>query len=151
MNNELQNLIDLFLQILHLYSVIARKPKDYGTGDLIYVTELHTISMVGKNKEINMTRLAEIMGVTKGAISQTISKLVKKDLIMRVNTTNLKEVNLRLSEKGLLVYKKHESFHKEIFNFAETLYEQATAEDKALVRRLFLAISGNMQERVKEL
>jgi DNA-binding MarR family transcriptional regulator len=151
MNNELQNLIDLFLQILHLYSVIARKPKDYGTGDLIYVTELHTISMVGKNREINMTRLAEIMGVTKGAISQTISKLVKKGLITRVNTTNMKEVNLRLSEKGLLVYSKHESFHKEIFNFAESLYEKATAEDKALVKRLFLAISGNMQQRVKEL
>ncbi len=151
MNNELQNLIDLFLQILHQYSVIARKPKDYGTGDLLYVTELHTISRVGRNKEINMTKLAEIMGVTKGAISQTISKLVKKGLITRVNTNNMKEVNLRLSEKGLLVYGQHELFHKEIFRFAETLYENATEEDKALVKRLFLAISGNMQQRVKEL
>lgn len=64
MNNELQTLIDLFLKILHLYSVIGRKPKDYGTGDLLYFTEIHTITMVGKNNEINMTRLAEIMGVT---------------------------------------------------------------------------------------
>ena len=125
MNNELQTLIDLFLKILHLYSVIGRKPKDYGTGDLLYFTEIHTITMVGKNKEINMTRLAEIMGVTKGAISQTIRKLVHKNLILKSNSTNKKEFNLKLSEKGKIVYKGQESFQKELFEFAATLYEQA--------------------------
>jgi len=100
MNNELQNLIDLFLKILHLYSVISRKPVDYGTGDLLYFTEIHTISVVGKNREVNMTRLAEMMGVTKGAISQTVKKLVNKNLILKTNITNRKEVNLKLSDKG---------------------------------------------------
>ena len=78
MKSELQTLIDLFLKILHLYSVIGRKPKDYGTGDLLYIAEIHTITMVGNNHQINMTQLAEIMGVTRGAISQTIRKLVKR-------------------------------------------------------------------------
>ena len=151
MNTELQELIDLFLKMLHLYSVIGKKPKDYGTGDLLYVAELHTISVVGKNREINMTRLSELMGVTRGAISQTITKLVKKGLITRSNTTNRKEVNLRLSEKGLLVLKGHESFHKEIFNFAGSLYDRATPDERDLVRRLFIDICENMQERVKAL
>jgi DNA-binding MarR family transcriptional regulator len=151
MESELQNLIDLFLKILHQYSVIARKPKDYGTGDLIYVAELHTISMVGKNREINMTQLAELMGVTKGAISQTITKLVKKGLITRSNTTNKKEVNLKLSEKGLVVFRGQETFQKEIFTFAGALYDNATKADRALVKRLFLAICDNMQQRVKTL
>lgn len=149
MNNELQTLIDLFLKILHLYSVISRKPKDYGTGDLLYFTEIHTITMVGRNKEINMTRLAEMMGVTKGAISQTIRKLVNKNLILRSNSTNKKEFNLKLSEKGDVVYKGQKSFQKELFTFAGTLYEKARPEDKELVKRLFLAISSNMQSRVK--
>ena len=56
--------------------------------------------MVARNDEVNMTQLAEIMGVTKGAISQTIRKLVHKNLIIRTNINNRKEVNLRLSEKG---------------------------------------------------
>jgi hypothetical protein len=47
MENEIQALIDHFLRILHLYSVIERKPKDYGTGDLLHFTEVHTIAMVG--------------------------------------------------------------------------------------------------------
>jgi DNA-binding MarR family transcriptional regulator len=151
MNNELQTLIDLFLKILHLYSVIGRKPKDYGTGDLLYFTEIHTITMVGKNKEINMTQLADMMGVTKGAISQTIRKLVHKNLIFKSNSTNKKEFNLSLSEKGNIVYKGQEIFQREIFTFAATLYEQAGQEDRELVKRLFIAITDNMQSRVRAL
>lgn len=151
MNYELQTLLDLFLKILHLYSVIDRKPKDYGTGDLLYITEIHTITVVGKNKEINMTRLAEIMGVTKGAISQTIRKLVHKNFILKSNTTNKKEFNLTLSEKGIVVLKGQESFQRELFEFAETLYKQAQPEDRAMVKRLFMAICSNMESRVKVL
>ena len=151
MNTELQILIDLFLKILHLYSVIGRKPKDYGTGDLLYFTEIHTITMVGKNKEINMTQLAEMMGVTKGAISQTIRKLVHKNLILKSNSTNKKEFSLMLSEKGNIVYQGQETFQGEIFTFAGSLYEQASPEDRDLVKRLFLAITSNMESRVKAL
>jgi DNA-binding MarR family transcriptional regulator len=151
MKSELQSLIDLFLKILHLYSIITRKPKDYGTGDLLFFTEIHTITMVGKNKEINMTRLADIMGVTKGAISQTINKLVHKNLIEKTNSTNKKEFNLRLTGKGRIVYDGQKSFQKELFTFAGPLYEGANPEDRDLVRRLFLAISKNMESRVEAL
>jgi DNA-binding MarR family transcriptional regulator len=151
MNNELQNLIDLFLKILHLYSVIGRKPKDYGTGDLLYFTELHTITVVARNKEVNMTQLSDIMGVTRGAISQTINKLVRKGLILKTNITNRKEVNLTLSEKGVKVLRAQESFQKEIFTFAEHLYERARPEDRDTVKRLFLAIVDNMENRVRAL
>jgi len=151
MNNELQNLVDLFLKILHLYSVISRKPVNYGTGDLLYFTEIHTISVVGKNREVNMTRLAEMMGVTKGAISQTVKKLVNKNLILKTNITNRKEVNLKLSDKGQMAYKGQKSFQKEIFTFAETLYNRGTPEQRELVRRLFNEIIANMQMRVKTL
>jgi DNA-binding MarR family transcriptional regulator len=98
-----------------------------------------------------MTQLAEIMGVTKGAISQTIRKLVHKNLIIKTNITNRKEVNLVLSEKGKLVLRAQESFQKDIFTFAGSLYERARPEDRELVRRLFLAITENMQTRVKEM
>jgi DNA-binding MarR family transcriptional regulator len=151
MNNELQTLIDLFLKILHLYSVIGRKPKDYGTGDMLYFTEIHTITMVGKNREINMTRLAEIMGVTKGAISQTIRKLVHKNLILKSNSTNRKEFSLKLSPKGKIVYKGQQIFQRELFEFATTLYDQALPADRDMVKRLFTAISNNMESRVKAL
>lgn len=152
MDKELKTLIDLFLKILHLYSVINRKPKDYGTGDLLYLTEIHTITVVAANKEINMTRLADIMGVTKGAISQTIRKLVNKNLIIKQNAgINKREYNLQLSEKGKIVLNGQNSMQKEVFAFAATLYESAGPRDRDLVKNLFMAISANMEERVKAL
>lgn len=150
--DELKHLIDLFLKILHLYSVINRKPKDYGTGDMLYLTEIHTIRIVGENENLNMTGLAKLMGVTRGAISQTMRKLVAKNYIIKENSgTNRKEFTLRLSEKGKIVFKGQESFQQELFSFAETLYDQAKASDRELVDRLFIAISENMEERVKAL
>ncbi len=150
MNTELQLLIDQFLSILHLYSVISRRPVDYGTGDPLYFTEIHTITTLGKNKEINMTRLAEIMGVTRGAISQTIRKLVSKNLVVKLNTNNKKEFNLRLTEKGQVAYNGQKNFQREIFTFAETLYEKGSCNDREMVKGLFEAIIYNMRQRLND-
>lgn len=151
MNRELQKLVDHFLTILHLYSVISRKPIDYGTGDKLFFTEIRTISVVGKSKEINMTRLAEKMGVTKGAISQTVRKLVSKNLMEKSNARNRKEFILRLTPKGDAAYKGQEKYLWDIFSFAEKLYDRASVKDRELVKRLFDAIISNMQERVQAL
>lgn len=151
MENELQTLIDQFLKILHLYSMITRKAHDYGTGDKLHFAEVHTIAMVGRHRQINMTMLAEQMGVTRGAISQTIAKLAGKGFIKREKTTNRKEVNLSLTVKGKVVFDGQKSFQKDIFTFSATLYEKAGPNDVDLVHRLFTAISENMAYRVQTL
>jgi DNA-binding MarR family transcriptional regulator len=95
-----------------------------------------------------MTRLAEKMGVTKGAISQTVRKLVSKNLMVKSNTNNRKEFILKLTGKGEVAYKGQQSYLWEMFTFAETLYERASAQDRELVKGLFEAIIQNMKERV---
>jgi DNA-binding MarR family transcriptional regulator len=146
MNEELHSMIDLFTRILHLYSVIDKKPKDFGTGDLLYVTEIHAMHYIAANPEINVTQLAEISGVTKGAISQTIKRLVSKRYIARYKAKNKKEVNLRLSDKGYIINQKYEEFEKERFVFAEKLYENASKEDIILIKNLFTTIYENMKQ-----
>ena len=71
--------------------------------------------------------------------------------LQKSNITNRKEINLKLSDKGMVVLKSQEIFQKEIFNFAVTLYDQARPEDRDLVKKLFLAISSDMEKRVKAL
>ena len=146
MNEELHSIIDLFTRILHLYSVIDKKPKDFGTGDLLYVSEIHAIHYIGGNPEINMTQLAEISGVTKGAVSQIVKRLVRKQYIALYKTKNKKEVNLRLSDKGYIINQQYEKFEKERFVFAEKLYENASREDITLIRNLFTIIYENMKQ-----
>jgi DNA-binding MarR family transcriptional regulator len=146
MNKELHSIIDLFIKILHLYSVLDKKPKDFGTGDLLYVSEIHAIHAIASNPEINLTQLAELSGVTKGAISQMVKRLVSKRYIARYKVRNKKEVNLRLSDKGFLINQRYEDFEKERFVFAEKLYENASQGDITLIRNLFGIIYENMKQ-----
>ena len=150
MNEELHSMIDLFTRILHLYSAIDKKPRDFGTGDRLYVSEIHAIHYIAANPEINMTRLAEISGVTKGAISQTVKRLVSKRYIARYKSKNKKEIHLRLSDKGYVINKMHEEFEKERFVFAEKLYENASQHDIALIKNLFSIIYDNIRQMSEE-
>jgi DNA-binding MarR family transcriptional regulator len=139
-------MVDLFTRILHLYSALDKKPKDFGTGDLLYVSEIHAIHTISSNPEINLTRLAELSGVTMGAMSQTVKRLVNKRYIARYQTRNRKEIQLRLSDKGYLINQHYEKFEKERFGFAERLYENASEADITLIRNLFQVIYQNMRE-----
>lgn len=146
MDNELQSIVDLFNKILHIYSIIDKKPKEYGTGDLLYVSEIHAIHVIGNWPEINMTQLAEISGITKGAISQTVKRLLAKRYIARYKTRNNKEVNLRLSDKGYIIFQGYQAFNNEMLVFAEKLYENASPRDREMVKRLFQIIYENMKQ-----
>jgi hypothetical protein len=68
---------------------------------------------------------------------------------LKSNIINRKEFSLRLSDKGQIAYKGQMSFQREIFTFAETLYEKGSIQNRELVKGLFEAIIHNMQERVK--
>jgi len=89
------------------------------------------------------------MGVTRGAISQTVRKLVPKKLVTRTNVRNNKEVNLGLTEVGQFVRQEYQSRMKEVFTFADELYASATQDERDLVKRLFLLIQTNMKNRLQ--
>jgi DNA-binding MarR family transcriptional regulator len=146
MNQDLLAMIELFNRILHTYTVIDKKPKDFGNGDRLYVSEVHMIYLVGKNPEINVTHLSELLGVTKGAISQTVSRLVKKEYLSKYKVRNHKEVNLRLTEKGHQIFLRYMQFIDRQFVFAEELYNNATKNEIDLVKRLFVDIYENMNQ-----
>jgi DNA-binding MarR family transcriptional regulator len=146
MDAELRSMIDLFLKILQAYTEIDKKPKDYGTGDKLYVREIHTIALIGHHPEINPTQLAERSGVTRGAISQIMKRLISKRYIARYKVRNHKEVNLRLSDRGYQVFLAHEAFEKERFAFAERLYNEASQPERDLVKRLFHDIYANISQ-----
>ena len=97
--------------------------KDFGTGVLLYRAEIHTIKTIGDKRGINITRLAEHMGVTKGAVSQTVNKLVRKRLVRKTHAPdNAKELLLELTDLGWTGYHNHEKFHMEMFGAVHEYY-----------------------------
>jgi len=89
----------------------------------MYRKEIHTLQAIGQHPKINITALAEHMGVTKGAVSQMVSKLVKKEMIRKIYAEdNKKEVILELTNLGRIGFHNHEKFHMDIFNIVREYY-----------------------------
>lgn len=76
-------------------------------------SETHCIDFIGKLELPNVTKIAESMQMTRGAISKMTKKLLNKGLIEKYSLeTNKKEVYFRLTDSGMLLYKEHEKRHK---------------------------------------
>ena len=95
----------------------------FGTGTAMHRREIHTIQAIGKNPGINITALAESMGITKGAVSQIITKLTKKGLVRKTYAPgSAKVVVPELTELGWIGFRNHEKFHMEALNIAREYF-----------------------------
>ena len=104
----------LMERTIHKYIQMEKKTRCYGTGIPLTQAEIHTLAAVGDCPGINVTALAKLRGVTKGAASQMVYKLVEKGLVeKRVSPHSDTEVVLSLTEDGQRDYAAHGRIHEE--------------------------------------
>lgn len=115
-NDEIKKLILQFVKIMNRYSALEHRAFDFGIGRMLYPSEIHTIEAVGNNEGLIARDIAECMGISKSAVSQTLNKLERKGLVRKVRAEeNGKEVLLFLTEEGQKAYRGHERFHAAIY------------------------------------
>jgi DNA-binding MarR family transcriptional regulator len=101
-----------FEDILRIYDEIYRRPRDFGTGDLLFSAEMNVVLAIGEESSDNITEIANRLRVSKSAVSQIVNKLEKKKYIKRYKTSdNNKEVLLKLLDKGVIALEEHRSYH----------------------------------------
>jgi DNA-binding MarR family transcriptional regulator len=104
-----------------LYSDYINTPHDYGTHTLS-MTEAHVLTYIEEHPGTTITDLAKYWEKTKGALSQTVSRLVSKGLVYRSKAIdNAKNVLLYVTEEGLKTSKAHKLY--------DTLAISKTLED----------------------
>ncbi|KAF6637482.1 MarR family transcriptional regulator [Paenibacillus sp. EKM208P] len=92
-------------------------------------SEVHCIEYIERNIDSNVTKLAESLYMTTGAISKITKKLIKKGIIESYQKPdNKKEIYFRLTEEGKVIYKIHEKLHKEFQERDKVVFEQVTEE-----------------------
>jgi DNA-binding MarR family transcriptional regulator len=91
-----------------------KRARCYDTETPLTQAEIHTIAIVGEKPDINITELAKLRGVTKGAASQMVYKLVKKGFLSkRISPNSDTEVCLTLTENGRTAFQAHQKYHEE--------------------------------------
>jgi len=124
----------------------------FGTGVLMYRREIHTIQAIGRNPGINVTTLAEYMGVTKGAVSQTIKKLSNKGLVRRTRVPgNVKEVVLELTELGWIGFHNHDKFHMDSLDIAREYFGDQLQSKLQMINTVMNDINEILKEYEKRI
>lgn len=76
-------------------------------------SETHCIDFIGRLELPNVTKIADSMRMTRGAISKMTKKLLAKGLIEKYTLeTNKKEIYFRLTEQGKVLFDEHDKRHK---------------------------------------
>lgn len=100
-------------RIIHKYAQIEKMPQKYCGDLMLSQSEIHIIVTIGDQPGIGITQLAKMRGITKGAVSQMVYKLVAKGLVIKkISPDSDAAVNLFLTEKGEQAREEHRKMHE---------------------------------------
>lgn len=114
-------------------------------------SEVHCIEYIGKNVDSNVTKLAESLYMTRGAISKLTKKLIKKELIKNYQKPdNKKEIYFKLTEQGKSIFKIHDELHKEFQERDKVIFEQVTDEQFDSMLSFVEMYSKHLDKEIKK-
>jgi DNA-binding MarR family transcriptional regulator len=114
-------------------------------------SEVHYIECIGRNVDSNVTKLAESLYMTRGAISKMTKKLIEKGIIESYQKPdNKKEIYFRLTEQGQKINKIHEELHKEFQERDKVVFEQVTEEQFDSVLSFMEKYSMHLDAEIKK-
>jgi len=141
------NVSEQWIRILNKVEEHEKAPRNFGTGDLLHSAEIHTIMAIGKHPRVNVTRLSEILGISKSAISQMVGRLEKKSLVEKYrDADNEKTILLRLSPRGHIAYLGHEQHHARIYAMMHRNLGEISEDEMSLIVRFLTAIEATFDE-----
>lgn len=127
---SLYELSDLMYCFCMKYYDSAKQSHNYGLEENYTMIEIHTVTSICDEPGVTVTKLAADARRTKGAISQIVKKLEKKDLIYRLpSREQANAVHLYVTEKGQRLSQLHKTFdEKGAQAYLDFLYQYFTRE-----------------------
>ncbi|PKM74806.1 MAG: hypothetical protein CVU92_04640 [Firmicutes bacterium HGW-Firmicutes-17] len=133
-----------------LYQNILVLPQTFTVNEVnysLYPSELKALDMIGQFSGINLTQLANKLGISKSAISKCTSKLLEKELIKKEKSpVNVREVVFTLTPDGQTIFDQLATVHTNLFEpFNKALDELSTSQINDL-HHMFLSIQSSLTE-----
>ena len=114
-------------------------------------SETHCIDNIGRLELPNVTKIAEQMKMTRGAISKMTKKLLAKGLIEKYTLeTNKKEVYFKLTERGKVLFKEHEKRHKQWEKRDMQFLSRYSKEETDTILNFMQEFKGYLDEQIEQ-
>lgn len=113
-------------------------------------SETHCIDFIGRLELPNVTKVAEHMGMTRGAISKMTKKLLAKGLIEKYTLeTNKKEIYFKLTEQGQLLFDEHEKRHQKWEKRDMEFLERYPKEEVQILNKFMKEFNSYLEEQIE--
>ena len=97
-----------FNRFILAFEQLKKNQHKSGVDKSITLNEVHLIVVIGENQPLNLVKLSELLEVSRSAITQSVRRLIQKNLVyFDFKLNNGKNKYLRLSEKGIEILKIH--------------------------------------------
>ncbi|MCI8783424.1 MAG: MarR family transcriptional regulator [Dorea sp.] len=142
---EALRLLENLYMVERIVTAMEKEPKYYGTEELLYTNEVHTLKIIAQNEGITQKQLTDKMFRTKGATSVMIKKLEKKGLIIRQeDKMDARILRLYLTDKGKTVNEVHLKYDED--KMSELMREVSLSDEEVNstnhVLELFIDFAG---------
>ncbi|NNG00009.1 MAG: MarR family transcriptional regulator [Desulfobacteraceae bacterium] len=108
-----RHLVEKFMGIVRRTADLENQPWHFGTSETLYRSEIFLLELIGDQEGISVTGGADLLRITKGAVSQTLKKLMVKGLVeKRADSEHGLKVCLHLTNKGKSAYFAHKHWHE---------------------------------------
>ena len=105
------------------------------------------IDLIGRNQPVNLVKLSELLEVSRSAITQSVRRLTKKDLVsFEFAPDNEKNKYLILSQKGVDVFNIHKEQQEHIETAIFSVLKNYSDEDLQMVMKLMDDVEKVWQE-----
>ena len=100
---------------MRLAKALDKSPKQFGTDEFLSHSDIHLIEIIGDTEGLSVTDIGKILGITKGAVSQSLKKLEAKEYTAKEpDPENLSRSMVRLTTKGWTAFWAHKHWHEKM-------------------------------------
>lgn len=148
MNKDIEKISDLFLNSICEFYEYDKKEKTFGTDTKLYHSEIHMIQYIKENENLHISGIARKLGITRGAASQTIKRLEKKNMIIKeADLNNNLKVVLKLTQKGETAYLNHKKYHEKYNALIGQILEHADNKEKDFLYSFLLSFERYLKNK----
>jgi len=148
--NAYKNLVEIIYEGTRVINKYQSQPRNYGTDITLYMAEVHILAMIFEQEGVTVSELAENTNKSRSAITQTVNKLEKKDLVRKErNPEYHKKINLFTTDIG----RETCLFHNDLdhTNYEKTLksLEDFSIEEFERLGKLYRVISDHIKLEIE--
>ncbi len=141
-------LISQIMGFINKILFLEKKTKYQYNDVTLYPSELHLMLFIHQKQDTNATGIAERMGVTKGAVSQTLSRLDKKGILRKIKDPyNKNELTIEFTTLGKNVLDHYLHMTAEIHQQYDQYLSTLNDNERTIIRG-FLSHAELIMDRI---